>query len=87
MLACMKELEEENRRLPKMYADAQLGAVSLARDPRKQIVGPSQRRELAQRAVQSQRTTIRHACATFALNEPCYRYVAKHTNENAVIAD
>lgn len=42
---------------------------------------------MAQRAVPAGRTTIRHACATFALSEPCYRYQAKHADENAAIAD
>ena len=42
---------------------------------------------MAQHAVNSQRTTIQHACTTFALSETCYRYQGKHADENAVIAD
>ncbi|BAH37751.1 putative transposase orfB for insertion sequence element [Gemmatimonas aurantiaca T-27] len=51
------------------------------------MVRPSQRRAMAHHAVNAQRTTIRHACATFALSETCYRYQRKHADENAVIAD
>lgn len=51
------------------------------------MVRPSQRRAMARHAVESQRTTIRHACATFALSETRYRYLGKHADENAVIAD
>jgi putative transposase len=42
---------------------------------------------MAQNAVQRGRTSIRHACQTFALSETCYRYQAKASQENACIAD
>lgn len=51
------------------------------------MVRPSQRREMARSAVALKRTSIRHACATFDLSETCYRYQAKLSDENAVIAD
>jgi len=51
------------------------------------MVRPSQRRELARSAVASGRTSIRHACQTFALSETGYRYQAKASAENARIAD
>jgi putative transposase len=51
------------------------------------MVRPSQRREMAKAAVQSGRTSVRHACQTFALSETCYRYQATLSDENAVIAD
>ena len=51
------------------------------------MVRPSQRREMAQHAVKTARTTIRHACATFAISETCYRYVAARAPENDTIAD
>ena len=37
--------------------------------------------------VESERTSIRHACQTFALSETGYRYRAKASAENARIAD
>ena len=42
---------------------------------------------MAQHAVQAERTTIHHACTTFAISETCYRYTATRAPENAVIAD
>jgi len=50
-------------------------------------VRPSQRREMARWAVENGRTSIRHACQTFALSETGYRYRAKASAENARIAD
>ena len=48
---------------------------------------PAQRRALAQQAVQTARTTIRHACVTFAISETCDRYVGTHTQENQARED
>ncbi len=48
---------------------------------------PAQRRALAEDAVQTARTTIQHACATFAVSETCYRYQRKQTDEDAVVED
>ncbi|QTG35370.1 IS3-like element ISXac2 family transposase [Xanthomonas phaseoli pv. phaseoli] len=87
MVARMKELEEENRRLKKMYAEAQLSTDLLKEALGKKMVRPSQRREMAQSAVTSGRTNIRHACQTFAVSQTCFRYQAKASEENARIAD
>ncbi len=51
------------------------------------MVRPSQRREMTQHAVQTMRTTIRHACTTFAISATCYRYTALRAPENDTIAD
>ena len=51
------------------------------------MVRPSRRREMARWAVENGRTSIRHACQTFALSETGYRYQAKAREENARIAD
>jgi len=40
---------------------------------------------MAQHAVQAKRTTIHHACTTFAISETCYRYTAKRPPEDEVI--
>ena len=42
---------------------------------------------MAQHAVQTLCTTIRHACTTFAISETCYRYTATRASENDIIAD
>ncbi|KKY03145.1 transposase, partial [Xanthomonas phaseoli pv. phaseoli] len=51
------------------------------------MVRPSQRREMAQSAVTSGRTNIRHACQAFAVSQTCFRYQAKASEQNARIAD
>lgn len=55
--------------------------------PRKKMVRPSQRREMAQSFVSAGRISIRHACSTFDISETCYRYQAKRSAENEQIAD
>ena len=42
---------------------------------------------MAPHAVQAERTTIHHACTTFAIRETCYRYTAIRAPEHAGIAD
>jgi putative transposase len=74
MVARMQVLEAENRRRTKMYAEPQLSTDLLREAFVKKMVRPSQRREMAQHAVTTSRTTIRHTCATFALGETRYRY-------------
>ena len=51
------------------------------------MVKPSQRREMAQRAVAEMGMSIRLACQTFQISKCCYRYRSKLSSENAVIAD
>jgi putative transposase len=51
------------------------------------VVKPSQRREMAQWAVETKAVSIRAACASFAISTTCYRYVRKLDAENAQIAD
>lgn len=42
---------------------------------------------MAQHAVSTARTSIRHACDTFAISETCYRYRGIRSTENDEIAD
>jgi len=51
------------------------------------MVRPSQRREMAQTAATTKRTSIQHACRTFAVSETCYRYIATRPSDDDVIAD
>uniref|UniRef100_UPI0040484595 IS3 family transposase n=1 Tax=Rheinheimera sp. TaxID=1869214 RepID=UPI0040484595 len=87
MMARLKELETENTRLKKMYAEERLKAEILKEAIEKKLVKPSRRRELAQKAVQTHSIAIKLACALFGLSETCYRYQAKLSDENALIAD
>lgn len=51
------------------------------------MVRPSQRREMACRAVAEKGATIALACAAFVISESCYRYRPKLQPENVQIAD
>ena len=51
------------------------------------MVKPSQRKEMAKKAVAERRCTIRTACQVFRISEHCYRYKAILNTENEQIAD
>ena len=51
------------------------------------MVKPSRRKEMAQRAVKERAVSIRLACEAFSISETCYRYQAKLSSDNALIAD
>ena len=51
------------------------------------MVKPSQRKEMARAAVVNRAISIRLACSIFIVSETCYRYQAKLSGENALIAD
>ena len=51
------------------------------------MVRPSQRKEMAQRAVTERGLSVRLACAAFVISETCYRYQPRLSDENAEIAD
>ena len=61
-MARMKELEEENRRIKKMYVEERLKAEIVAEALTKKMVAPSQRREMAQWAVTDRSATVKLAC-------------------------
>ncbi|MBK6598192.1 MAG: IS3 family transposase [Proteobacteria bacterium] len=87
MMSRVKELEEENRRLKKMYAEAQMDSAILKEALNKKMVRPSQRREMATWAVSAKGRSIRRACELFAVSQTCYRYKAKLSCQNEQIAD
>ena len=57
----MKELEDENRRLKKMYADELLKAEIVQEALAKKVVSPSRRKEVAQKAVSARSLSVRLA--------------------------
>ncbi|MGX9730137.1 IS3 family transposase [Janthinobacterium aestuarii] len=87
LMSRMKELEDENRRLKKRYAEERLKAEIVAEALNKKMVAPSQRREMAQWAVAQRSATIGLACQAFGISQTCYRYRAKLDAENALVAD
>ncbi|UXA69982.1 IS3 family transposase [Xanthomonas prunicola] len=87
LMSQLKELQDENRRLKKMYAESQMAAEVLREAMGKKMVRPSQRREMARWAVANKAMSIRHACQAFEVSQTCYRYQAKASEENVQIAD
>ena len=87
LMARLKELEEENRRLKKMYAEERVKAEIVQEALAKKMVRPSRLREMAKAAVADKDVSIKLACAVFGVSEACYRYQPKLSTENAEIAD
>ncbi|MCX7323194.1 MAG: IS3 family transposase [Hyphomicrobiales bacterium] len=87
MIAQMKALEDENRRLKKMYAEMSMQADLLKEALSKPITRPSQRREMAAKAAARTGVSIALACRTFGVSETCYRYSPRLSDENEMIAD
>ncbi|MEB3736106.1 IS3 family transposase [Halopseudomonas pachastrellae] len=87
LMARLRELEEENRRLKKMYAEERLKAEIIQEAMGKKVVKPSRRREMAQHAVTSGKVSIKLACVSFGISTTCYRYQPRLSAENAEIAD
>ena len=54
---------------------------------RGKVVKPSQRREMAQKIVNTTTVSIRLACEAFGISQTCYRHKSKLSTENEVIAD
>jgi hypothetical protein len=50
-------------------------------------VRPSQRKEMAEKAVRERGVSISVACRAFGISLTCYRYDRKLSDENAEIAD
>ncbi|MEW8230631.1 MAG: IS3 family transposase [Candidatus Thiodiazotropha endolucinida] len=87
MMKRMKELEAENRRLKKMYAEERLKAEIRKEALEGKLLRPSQRREMAKHALSKHGLSIRLTCEIFGISETCYRYQPKLSGDNAHIAD
>jgi len=70
LMGRMKELEAENARLKKMYADVQLQNDVIKEAMAKKVVRPSLRRVMAKGAVGVRRLSIRAACDAFTIRKP-----------------
>lgn len=86
MMARLKEQEDENRRLKKMYAEERLKPKSL-RKPWQKSGGASFRKQMAQDVVRHRNISVRFACRLIVVSESCYRYQAKLSKEIDVIAN
>jgi putative transposase len=72
MISQMKSLEDENRRLKRMFADLSMQADLLKEALGKKVDRPSQRREMAAKAVKHQGVSIALAGRAFGVSETCY---------------
>jgi putative transposase len=86
MMSRMKELEEENRRLKKMYLEEKLMAEIVSEALEKKVVRPSRRKVMAMKAVKERGICIRVACQAFRISESCYRYERQLDAENEEVA-
>ena len=86
MISQMKALEEENRRLKRMYADLSMQTDILKEALGKKMKRPAQRRELAAQAVAHHGVSIALACRIFGISETCFRYRPRLAAENDRIA-
>ncbi|XOU55396.1 IS3 family transposase [Allohahella sp. A8] len=83
----MKELEAENARLKKMYAEERIKAEIRKEALGGKVVRPSQRREMARAAVEKHGLSIRLSCECLSISETCYRYRSRLSGENAQIEE
>lgn len=51
------------------------------------MVRPSERKQMAHKAIHTRGVSIRLACSMFSISETCYRYHSKRQDENEVLAD
>lgn len=99
LVAEMKDLAEQNRRLKKMYAE-----MSMQNDWLKEALGSSSFSAIGQRTMDERvkaipaqgdgresgrehGVSVALACRTFQISETCYRYERKLSDENEEIAD
>ena len=74
MISQVKALEEENRRLKRMYADLSMQTDILKETLGKKMKRPARRRELAAQAVAHHGGSIALAYRLFGISETYFRY-------------
>ena len=87
LMARIKELEEENRRLKKMYAEERLKAEIIQEGDGKKVVKASERKLMALEIAANRDVSISLICRTFSISETCYRYQSKLNSDNEKIAN
>lgn len=87
MISEMKQLQAENARLKRMFAEVSVQNEVIKEALAKKVTRPSQRREMAVYAIATQGVSIVLACRAFELSQRCFRYQRVLGCENAEIAD
>jgi len=59
----------------------------IAGDHRKKVIKPAERKELAKDIVKTKKLSINKVCDIMSISETCYRYTAKNSSENDIIAN
>jgi len=77
MVHRMKGMEEDNRLLERMYSGLSIQNDLLKESPRNKVDRPSQRREIAESALERRCVSIALACRAFGVSETCYSYSPK----------
>ena len=86
MMARMRELEKENARLKRMYTNV-LILNDVLQEALKKLARLSQHVEITQRAISARTRSIHKVCLTCQVNECCYRYKRKLSDESSLIAE
>ena len=87
MMKRLKELEDENKRLKKMYAEERLKAEIRQEALEGRLLSPSQRREMAIEARERYGVSVRFVCHCLDISVATYYYQPKLSVENQPIAD
>ena len=74
MISQMKALEDQNRRLRKMYAEMSMQSRVTEGSPWEKVIRQALRRGLAENAVARHGVSLALACRTFDVSETCYRW-------------
>ncbi len=85
MITKLKELELENARLKKMYAEERL-RDDILKAVLKKVKKPSLAFEMAKIISEEKDISISTVCKIFCVNEICYRYKSTISSEDDVIA-
>ena len=82
----LKALEEENRKLKKLLAEAMLDVCDAARGTRKKLLTPSARRTAVTWAIEEKGYSQRRACGLIGMEPKTYRYASSRPEDTGVRA-
>jgi putative transposase len=87
LISEMRQLQTNNARLKRIYADIAIQNEMVKEALAKKVVRPSFKREIAKKAVAMRGVSIGLACRAFGISQRCYRYAPVLSDENEEIKD